>query len=155
MRPRRTPPLPLALTTLVAVGALAGCGSTVQVTDPPVAADVRTACDQVITALPDKVLGKQRRGTSGSLSGAWGEPPITVVCGIAEPEAMQRDTRCFEVNGVGWYAEQGQGGWLFTTIGRTATIQVGVPNKYAPEADALVDLAAAVATGNPSQKPCL
>ena len=152
---RRTPPLPLALTSLLAVAALTGCGTTVEVMDPPVSAEGRIACDQVITALPDKVLGKQRRATSGTLSGAWGEPPLTLVCGIAEPDSMKRDTRCFEVNGVGWFAEEGQGGWLFTTIGRTATVQVGVPKKYAPEADALVDLSAAVSTGNPALKPCL
>ncbi|NNG19413.1 DUF3515 family protein [Naumannella sp. ID2617S] len=134
---------------------LAGCGSTVTVPDPQVSPEVRAACEQVITSVPGQVLGKQRRGTSGRLSAAWGEPPITLICGIAEPEAMQRDTRCFEVNGVGWFAEEGQGGWLFTTIGRRATVQVGVPARYAPEAEALVDLAAAVKAGNPAHKPCL
>lgn len=153
---RRTAPRILtAFSALLTVTALAGCGSTVQVMDPAVSPEVRAACSQVITALPDKVLGQQRRTTSGQLSGAWGEPPLTLVCGIAEPDSMKLDTRCFEVNGVGWYAEEGQGGWLFTTIGRTATVQVGVPNKYAPEADALTDLSKAVAAGNPSHKPCL
>ena len=31
---------------------------------------------------------------------------------------------------------------LFTTIGRTAYVEVGVPTHYTPEANALVDLAA-------------
>ncbi|MBD4617601.1 DUF3515 domain-containing protein, partial [Xanthomonas citri pv. citri] len=35
-------------------------------------------------------------------------------------------------------------GWRFTTIGRAGNIEVTVPTSYAPQADALVDLSAAI-----------
>ena len=47
-----------------------------------------------------------------------------------------------------------EGGYLFTTIGRPAYVQVGVPTEYAPEANALVDLAVAVKE-IPAERPCV
>lgn len=134
---------------------LTACGSTVTLPDPAMDPATHDICAKVFAAAPQRLLGKERRQTTGSLTAAWGEPPITLTCGVSVPTSMQQDTRCFEVSGVGWHAEQGTTGWLFTTIGRAAVVQVGVPSKYAPEADALVDLGPAVSAGNPSSQPCL
>ncbi|GAB3624853.1 hypothetical protein GCM10027418_29380 [Mariniluteicoccus endophyticus] len=124
--------------------------------DPNPADDARRVCTQVMANLPPTVLDQPRRKVApGVLTAAWGDPPITLICGGELPPGMAQDTRCFEVNGVGWYAEEGQGGWLFTTFGREATVQLGVPNRYAPEANALVDVAAAISAHDRSLKPCL
>ena len=71
-----------------------------------------------------------------------------------KPPGLGPESECFEVNGVGWFAEEAQGGYLFTTIGRPAYVQVGVPTDYAPEANALVDIADAV-TKLPVDQPCV
>lgn len=106
--------------------------------------------------LPDRVLDQRRRPVEpGRLVAAWGQDPITLSCGVPVPAGTVEDTRCFEVNGVGWYAQEGTGGWLFSTVGRPAVVQVGVPSAYAPEANALVDLADAIHRHDPVLQPCL
>ncbi|GAB3713587.1 DUF3515 domain-containing protein [Mariniluteicoccus flavus] len=140
-----------------AVGALlTACTGPVDVADPTPPAAVAAVCARMMGHLPTTVLGQDRRQVRpGALTAAWGDPPITLTCGVEVPPDMARDTRCFEVNGVGWFAEEGQGGWLFTTIGREAAVQLGVPSKYAPEANALVDVAGAISAHDKVLKPCL
>lgn len=138
---------------LLTVG-LGGCSRTVTITDPTPSAGVRQQCAAVMAALPPTVLDQSRRTVEpGALSAAWGDPTITVKCGVGKPPGLGDASECFEVNGVGWFAEEADGGYLFTTIGRPAYIQVGVPTDYAPEANALVDVAEAVKQ-TPEIQPC-
>ena len=48
------------------------------------------------------------------------------------------------VNGVDWFPQELTAGYRFTTTGRVANVELSVPDDYAPEAEALVDLAQAV-----------
>ena len=57
-------------------------------------------------------------------------------------------------HGVGWFAEPAYGGYLFTTIGRPAYVEVSVPSHDAPEAHALVDFATPINTYDPAEQPC-
>ena len=135
--------------------ALTGCVGPVQVAEPTPAPADRATCDAVLAALPDQVLESTRRPTEpGVLSRAWGDPPITLRCGVPAPPGLTASSECLEVNGVGWFAEAASGGTLFTTIGRAVFVEVGVPQDYAPEVDVLVDLAAAVGEENPVERPC-
>jgi len=102
--------------------------------------------------LPATVLDEKRRAVDpGVLSAAWGDPTITLRCGVAKPPTLGATSACFEVNGVGWFAEQATGGYLFTAVGRSVYVEVGVPSAYAPEANALVDVAAAAGEGREIQ----
>ena len=133
----------------------AGCSRTVTMTDPTPTAEIREQCTPVMAALPATVLDQPRRTVQpGVLSAAWGDPTITLKCGVDRPPSLGAASECFEVNGVGWFAEQVEGGYLFTTIGRPVYVQVGVPPDYAPEATALVDVAAAVAK-IPAERRCI
>lgn len=115
----------------------------------------RSVCAGLIANLPTTVMDGTRRTTKpGELTAAWGDPPITVRCGVAAPPGLTAASECLEVDGVGWFAEQVEGGMLYTTIGRAVFVEVGVPTHYAPEAGALVDLAAAVQAHDPLQRPC-
>jgi hypothetical protein len=132
-----------------------GCARTVTMTDPTPSAQVREQCAAVMAVLPEAVLDQRRRTVEpGRLSAAWGDPTITLRCGVDRPPGLGAESDCFEVNGVGWFAEQAEGGYLFTTIGRPAYVQVGVPTEYAPEANALVDVAEAVKK-IPVRQPCV
>jgi len=112
-------------------------------------------CSSLMADLPATVLDhKQRAVTPGRFAAVWGDPAISLRCGVPRPPGLTAASECFEVNGVGWYAEQGSSGYLFTTIGRRAFVEVGVPSHYAPEANALVDLAAAVSAHDPVITPC-
>ena len=108
-------------------------------------------------ALPEKVLDAERRKTEpvSPLTAAYGDPPIEVTCGVAPPAGMaEAQSQCFEVNGVGWFAKEVENGFIFTTIGRQVYVEVAVPAKYAPEANALTDVSDAVHRFNKLITPC-
>ena len=133
---------------------LAGCGK-VAVDEPTPGPEVAQVCGEVMGSLPAEVLDQGRRTVEpGVLSAAWGKPAIVLRCGVPAPPGLARDSECLEVNGVGWFAEEAQGGMIFTTIGRPAYVEVSVPTSYAPESGALADLSAAVAAHDPVTTPC-
>lgn len=142
---------------MAAVGTLllTGCAGAVRVPEPTPDADDRATCAAVLDTLPDQVLESTTRPTEpGALSRAWGDPAIVLRCGVPAPPGLTATSECVEVNGVGWFREQAEGGTLFTTIGRAVFVEVGVPAGYAPEVDVLVDLAAAVDAHDPVEQPC-
>jgi hypothetical protein len=141
---------------LAAAISVTACSSAVSMPDPAPTGQSEQVCTAVMADLPVTVLDEQRRKVEpGRRSAAWGDPAITLRCGVEKPPKLTAASPCYEVNGVGWFAEEASGGYLFTTIGRPAFIEVGVPSEYAPEANALVDLAATVSRHAPLLKPCL
>jgi hypothetical protein len=114
-------------------------------------------CARLLAALPATVDGRQQREVepAGALAAAWGDPAIVLRCGVPQPRALTASSPCAEVNGVGWFAEQREDAYRFTTIGRSANVEVQVPYDYQPAADALVDVASAVRTQVPEQRPCV
>jgi hypothetical protein len=75
-------------------------------------------------------------------------------CGVPKPSGLTAVSQCTDVNGVGWFAQQGAKDVVFTTIGRSVNIELTVPNDYRPQADALVDVAAAVKATTTRVRPC-
>lgn len=138
---------------------LAGCSGPVTLDAPKPPDEATAACRGMLAATPDTVDGHDRRETEpvSDFTAAWGDPAITVVCGVAEPDALGPASQCFEVNGVGWFAErrEQQGEVRFTTIGREAVVQAVVPTDYAPEANPLVDLAAPIKEHVAVVDPCV
>ena len=147
---------------------LAGCGGPgpVHVAGPSPLQDARAQCSRLISRLPSRVAGKDKReiSTDGASAGAWGDPPIVLRCGVARPAALRRTSPCYEIDHVGWLATQHgkpvsttspiKGTLDFTTIGRSAYVEVSVPDAYQPQADALADLAAAISAATRSVHPC-
>ena len=133
---------------------MAGC-SKVVVEEPTPDAQVAAICGAVMGALPAEVLDQGRRDVEpGVLSAAWGKPAIVLRCGVPAPPGLERRSECLEVNGVGWFDEDAQGGKIFTTIGRPAFVELSVPTAYAPESGALADLSDVVSTHDPTTTPC-
>ena len=93
--------------------------------------------------LPQTVAGAKLKKHDATVA-VWGDPRIVLRCGVGKPTALQPTSPCDVVNDVGWFSEQIDDGWRFTTIGRTGNVEVTVPTNYAPQADALVDLSAAI-----------
>ena len=151
--------MPKILLAALGVIVLAGCspGAT-PVPVPSPAPEVAAACTQLVQALPAKVLDLKRRKTTpeSPLTTAYGDPPIEITCGVAPPAGMaEAQSQCFEVNGVGWFAKQVQNGYIFTTIGRSLYVEVAVPSKYSPEANALTDVSDAIQKHNKVITPCI
>jgi hypothetical protein len=148
---------------------LAGCGGgpgPVQVSGSSVAGSARAQCTRLVAALPRQVVGNDRRDVApaGALAGAWGDPAVVLRCGVPRPAALRPTSYCFEIDHVGWLATQHgkavsvtspvQGTLDFTTIGRSVYVEVSVPDAYAPQADALADVAGAVRRTTRLVRPC-
>lgn len=119
-------------------------------------------CGQVLQWSPPELAGAQERETTSQASKAWGDPPITLRCGV-EPPGPTTD-RCITVTdqdgvaidwvvkenddvvGTGEDADTERGRFVFTTYGRVPAVEVVVPVEYAgTDATAvLVSLAPAV-----------
>jgi hypothetical protein len=148
---------------------LAGCGGRpgpVHVATPSVSGTVRAQCSRLVAALPQQVAGQDRRDVTpaGAQAGAWGDPAVVLRCGVPRPAALRPTSYCFEIDHVGWLATQHgkavsvtspvQGTLDFTTIGRSVYVEVSVPDAYAPQADALADVAGAVRRTTRLVRPC-
>ncbi|GAA4429955.1 hypothetical protein GCM10023169_32800 [Georgenia halophila] len=113
---------------------MAGCSAPVDVTAGPHAA--APACGQVMVASPDTLLGADRRDTASQATTAWGDPPVTLRCGVEVPGPTT--DRCISVetsggSSVDWVSLQQTdeledgGEWTFVTYGREPAIEVVVP----------------------------
>ena len=140
----------------IGMSALSACSGPVNLATPRPAAGVRMICSDLIAHTPNVVDGKKRREIAhpSPYAAAWGDPAITLTCGVAKPTALNAASECFVVNGVGWFSEQQANGYRFTTIGRKAYAQVIVPKKYVPS-DPLVDLSKAINDHLPIVQRCV
>ncbi len=141
----------------------AGCaGSTaIDVHAPVATGSATTACDSLIGDLPGTVMGQDRRDLTPSpapghaSAAAWGDPPIVLRCGVSRPPGLTRTSRCDVVDDVGWFSLRVGDGWLFTTIGREAYVEISVPGSYTPAANALADISSALTDDVAVQRPCV
>ena len=107
--------------------------------------DARTGqvCLAVTSQLPTTLRDLPgRKVTAGpEQNAAWGEPPITVACGVTQPTMCERadgghpgcvplDATMFKMNGVCWWGEDGPAADVFTTMDREVAVRVTVPGSY-------------------------
>jgi len=147
--------LPVAAAALAGV-LLTGCqgSDSVRVDTYPTTTSSALDCAALLGDLPPKVAGQPRRLVDGKIAGAWGDPPIILRCGVEKPASLKPTSPCHEISGVGWLAERQSDGYLFTTIGRKHYVSLEVPGDYAPEADALADVADLIARHLPVTRAC-
>jgi hypothetical protein len=101
--------------------------------------------------LPNVLDGAQRRITepASPLTAAWGDPPIVLRCGVDRPAEYEPTSMLGTYDGVDWLPVETADGYVFYATGRAAWIEVTVPSAYAPEANPLIDLAAAIKANVP------
>ena len=158
MAVRRPPSLAYVVGALgAALCAACGVGA-VELSPADLSGEERALCDDLLAALPPRVLGGERRDVTPYGAGAaWGDPPVTLRCGTTDAQGMSPSMQCQVVDDVGWYAEQLEEGYRFTTIGRQTYVEVVVPDASGSEAGAgaLVDVATAVRETVPEERPCV
>jgi hypothetical protein len=135
---------------------LTGCSSPVALDQPQPSGAAATACRELLKDVPEVVEDQSRREVqpSSPYTAAWGDPAITLACGVAKPAGLNAASECFEVNGVGWFSEERAAAVRFTSIGRSSYVQVTVPKAYVP-ANPLVDLAKPVDDHIPVLTECV
>jgi len=137
-----------------AIWLLFNSGNAVAVSVPGAApSGAQSYCAALNKALPQTVDNESRRRTSpdSPLTAAWGNPPITLRCGVPEPEVLRPGSKTYNpsadeayVDGVAWLIEKVNDGYRFTAAQRAVYIELNVPSAYNPETNGLVDLASAV-----------
>jgi len=143
---------------LAAVAALAGCSSAVNVPPAPHAAE--PVCAEVLQLVPVELADGERRSITSQATAAWGEPPVTLRCGVEVPGPSTE--RCITVesdgSSVDWlalesddemapeHAQRDSGAWTFVTYGRVPAVEVVVPTERGGDQPTavLVDLAPAI-----------
>ena len=135
-------------TGLCAAGTLLGCATPVALPPP---ASPPLACAALDAELPTRVAGQDSRPTDpeSTVTAAWGDPPISLRCGVPVPTAYRPTSQLLTINGVDWLPEPLTDGVRFTSIGRVANVEVTVPAAYRPEADIAVQLSGAVSRAIP------
>jgi hypothetical protein len=107
--------------------------------------DARTTqvCLAVTSQLPTELRGLPgRKVTAGpEQNAAWGEPPVTLQCGVTQPTMCERidgghpgcvplDATMLAMDGVCWWAADGPATDVFTTMDREVAVRVSVPGSY-------------------------
>jgi hypothetical protein len=101
------------------------------------------ACLALTSQLPGQVRNLPARKVSAGpeQNGAYGDPAITVQCGVTQPPMCETitpgqkgcvplDADLLVMNGVCWWGDDGPATKLFTTMDREVAVQVGVPASY-------------------------
>jgi hypothetical protein len=143
--------------SLVAAALLTtGCSDAVHVESPDPTGLAAAQCADLAAAAPASVAGAESREVEGpGVALVWGDPPITLRCGVPRPAGLQPGSRCDTVERVDWFTSRTEDGYRFATIGRATTVELFVPFDYDPAGDALVDVAAAVRQSVPVVERCL
>lgn len=105
---------------------------------PKLSARADTLCRALTAQLPAAVRNMPaRRVTAGPRqNAAYGDPAVTVSCGVPHPEVADESLLMNMKSAAGiqgyvcWYARQGPGTTLLTTVNREVPVQVAVPVAY-------------------------
>ena len=109
---------------------------------PALNAAAGTVCLAVTSQLPTRLRDLPQRKVSAGpeQNAAYGEPPVTVACGVPAPvmcPTVDGGPNCVPLtadvllmNGVCWYGAPGPATHTFTTLDREVAVQVSVPASY-------------------------
>lgn len=140
-------------TILLAAPTLGGCSRPVAV-EPPIAdAPTTQACAGFTLALPSSLsTAGQRRDVrpDSELTAAYGDPPVTIRCGVTMPAALTATSTLVTVDGIDWFPEQLSAGWRMTTTGRVANVEIAVPDSLGPAPSVAADLTPVIESTIPS-----
>ena len=97
---------------------------------PPVTPEAEASCPALMSALPLELAGEpSRRVQSDSpYAYAWGDPPITLICGVERPAGFVVGVSAIQINGVQWYVDTSDAdSTVWTTVDRPVYVQVTLP----------------------------
>jgi hypothetical protein len=105
----------------------------VRMAAPPLDADARAACRDLVTELPAAVRGLPRRPVTAGpeQNAAYGEPPVTLACGGPPPSYGPTDD-FWLLSAVCWHTTAGPAGTVWAALDRTVPVRVTVPAAYDP-----------------------
>ncbi|GGL86901.1 MULTISPECIES: DUF3515 domain-containing protein [Micromonospora] len=147
LAPGDTPDSPTASTTAAQPQSTAP----VELAAPPLAERPATVCRALLSQLPAAVGDlPQRPVTAGpEQNAAYGDPPLTVVCGGPVADYQPTD-EVWKVNNVCWHPTEGTGATVLTTVDREVPVRVTVPEAYGPALQRVAPIANTIVASVPS-----
>ncbi|MDG4785530.1 DUF3515 family protein [Micromonospora sp. WMMD1102] len=103
-------------------------GTPVRMAAPALAERPATVCRALLSRLPATLRSAGQRPVSAGpeQNAAWGDPAVTVACGVAVPDVPDVPD-LWVVNKVCWLAEHRDGGLVLTTVDREVPVRLSVP----------------------------
>lgn len=139
---------------LSTVSSCSNSGGEVEVSPPSLDAAGTKICTALYRDLPKSLEGFARREVTpkSKLTAAWGNPAITLTCGIPRPAKMDDpNADGGTVEGVDWLMEDSpDGSYRCTTTYRKVYVQVFLPEKHAHDVGPLIKLARPIKKNVPS-----
>ncbi len=122
---------------LTGIGAFALLSGTVDNTGPvdmparELTARQEVVCRALLSQLPDTVRDLAPRPVTAGAeqNAAYGDPPITLACGVPAAEVAPTD-QVWGLDGVCWVATERADGTVWVTVDREVPVQVRVPAAY-------------------------
>jgi len=114
---------------------------------PALTAAAQRSCQELISALPTDLgdLAARPVDSPSPYVAAWGEPPVTLRCGVARPPSFIATADVQQINGVTWFAERRGGTTAWTAVDRTVYVEVLAPAAIASAPVARLSTAVAAA----------
>lgn len=100
----------------------------------PTSPQVVAACRALTGALPgalDKGVDRRAVTGSGELTAAWGDPPVTLACGVPAGPATQTP---LIIDGLPLVTLEAGGVVTYTTVDRAVNARIVIPKSYAEQA---------------------
>lgn len=134
------------LIALLCAGLVSGCsGGAVDIATPDLSATDASTCQSFVADLPDALAEQSPVGISptDAPGAAYGDPAITVTCGVEVPADYFPGAICQQADGVGWFVpdedyNNQDADVTMTAVGFRPVVQVQVPHDYRPEGLAAV-----------------
>src|SRR5687768_9844212 len=103
----------------------------VTVAAPTLDEGTATVCRALMARLPETAGGLGRRPVTGpEQNTAYGDPPITLSCGVPRP-AVPQDAQLLDIGGVCWWYEERSTEVRWTTVDRRVPVRATVPRPVA------------------------
>jgi hypothetical protein len=96
---------------------------------PPRSAGQQQACQELISALPTDLgdLPARPVDSPSPYVAAWGEPAVTLRCGVARPPSFVATADVQQINGVSWFAERRGPTTAWVVVDRPVYVEVLAP----------------------------
>ncbi|WP_326554946.1 DUF3515 family protein [Micromonospora sp. NBC_01813] len=103
----------------------------VQIAAPVLDERAEIVCRALLSQLPGTLRDLRQRPVSAGAeqNAAYGEPPITVACGVPAATFAPTDL-VYPLDGVCWHAAEQPDATVWTTVDREIPVQVTVPGTY-------------------------
>jgi Protein of unknown function (DUF3515) len=102
----------------------------VRVAPPPaLSAAAQRACRELISALPTELgdLPARPADSPSPYVAAWGEPAVTLRCGVPRPPSFIATADVQQIDGVSWFPERRGSTTAWTVVDRPVYVEVLVP----------------------------